>query len=105
MLPLFSARTRRISKINSCLRMPVAPAMSSSLAILVSAEMLISFIAESEMLWAGGAGGAVWAGAAVFAGACLPAGASAGLPAGTSAGALAAAEASAGAGAVGVAVA
>ena len=53
MLPLFSARTRRISKISSCLRMPVAPAISSSLAILVSAEMLISFIADSEMVWAG----------------------------------------------------
>ncbi len=36
-LPLFSARTRRISKMSSCLRMPVAPAMSSSLAILVRA--------------------------------------------------------------------
>src|SRR5688572_13199680 len=63
MLPLFSARTRRISKISSCLRMPVAPAISSSLAILVSAEMLISFIADSEMLWAGAAGGAWGAGA------------------------------------------
>src|SRR5688500_6035877 len=49
MLPLFSARTRRISKISSCLRMPVAPAISRSLAILVSAEMLISFIADSEI--------------------------------------------------------
>ena len=58
MLPLFSARTRRISKISSCLRMPVAPAMSSSLAILVSAEMLISFIADSEMRlgWRGRSG-------------------------------------------------
>jgi hypothetical protein len=56
MLPLFSARTRRISKMSSCLRMPVAPAISSSLAILVSAEMLISFIADSEIDWAGAAG-------------------------------------------------
>jgi hypothetical protein len=31
--------------------------MSSSLAILVSAEMLISFIADSEMAWAGAAAG------------------------------------------------
>jgi hypothetical protein len=42
------------------------------LAILVSAEMLISFIADSEMLWAGGA-------------ACLPADPSAGRPAAASA--------------------
>ena len=55
MLPLFSARTRRISKISSCLRMPVAPAISSSLAIFVSAEMFISFIAEREIDCAGAA--------------------------------------------------
>src|SRR5688500_16560747 len=53
MLPLFSARTRRISKINSCLRIPVAPALSRSLAIFVSAVMLISFIADSDIAWAG----------------------------------------------------
>ena len=41
--------------MNSCLRMPVAPAISSSLAIFVSAEMLISFIADSEIVWAGAA--------------------------------------------------
>jgi hypothetical protein len=35
--------------------MPLAPAMSSSLAILVSDEMLISFIAESEIVCAGAA--------------------------------------------------
>src|SRR5215216_4185226 len=65
MLPLFSARTRRISKISSCLRMPVAPAMSRSLAILVSAVMLISFIADREIVWAGAdVAGAGWAGAA-----------------------------------------
>ena len=64
MLPLFSARTRRISKISSCFRMPVAPAMSSSLAILVSAEMLISFIADSEIAWAGAAARLTWPGLA-----------------------------------------
>src|ERR1041384_8447782 len=92
MLPLFSARTRRISKISSCLRMPVAPAISSSLAILVSAEMLISFIADSEIVWAG-AFGWPWAGLSAWAG----------LPAGLSAVAVPAdAGASAGAGGAGV---
>jgi hypothetical protein len=67
MLPLFSARTRRISKMSSCLRMPVAPAISSSLAILVSAEMLISFIADSEIDWAGAAAAGAAAGAVAVA--------------------------------------
>src|SRR5262249_59890105 len=42
-----------------------APAISSSLAILVSAEMLISFIADREITWAGAgvAWGWPWAGA------------------------------------------
>src|SRR5687768_1629790 len=49
--------------------MPVAPAMSRSLAILVSAAMLISFIAESEIVCAGVcAGGAVCAAGAGAAG-------------------------------------
>src|SRR2546423_3305608 len=69
MLPLFSARTRRISKISSCFRMPVAPAISRSLAILVSAEMLISFIADSEITWAGGVGADCGCGDAAGAGA------------------------------------
>ena len=47
--------------------MPVAPAISSSLAILVSAEMLISFIADSEIVWAGAACGAAPAGAGLAA--------------------------------------
>ena len=76
MLPLFSARTRRISKISSCFRMPVAPAISSSLAILVSAEMLISFIADSEITWAGGGAPGLAASPAAGCWPCLPAGAS-----------------------------
>ena len=50
--------------------MPVAPAMSSSLAIFVSAEMLISFSADREIDCAGAAGGAAagaWALAAPLA--------------------------------------
>ena len=43
MSPLFSARAFRISKISSCLRMPVAPGTSSCLATFVRAPTLMSF--------------------------------------------------------------
>src|SRR5688572_16385846 len=54
--------------------MPVAPAISRSLAILVSAAMLISFIADSEIVWAGAdVDGAAAAGAGAGAAAGAPA--------------------------------
>ena len=49
MRPLFSARAFRISKISSCLRMPVAPGTSSCLAILVSAPTLMSLSVARSM--------------------------------------------------------
>ena len=57
MRPLFSARALRISKISSCLRMPVAPGTSSCLAILVSAPTLMSLSVESSIfsIFSGGA--------------------------------------------------
>ena len=59
MRPLFSARAFRISKISSCLRMPVAPGTSSCLAILVSAPTLMSLsVARSMRSSFSGAGAA-----------------------------------------------
>jgi hypothetical protein len=55
MSPLFLARALRISKMSSCLRMPVAPGTSSPFAIFVSAPTLMSFSVDSSSFSGGGA--------------------------------------------------
>ena len=62
--PLFSARAFRISKISSCLRMPVAPGTSSCLAIFVSAPTLMSLSVARSMrsIFSGGRGAVAFGG-------------------------------------------
>src|SRR5208337_605111 len=48
--PLFSVCARRIWKINSCLRMPLAPGMFNSLAILARSVMFFSLSSARLML-------------------------------------------------------